>query len=120
LSYINDIRLYKLVTYGTESEGYTHDGCYHNDDVYKVMFSTTIHLDDFIRTSPEGLFRKIITDFGGDPDEFEFEGEVGDDELYIKSTFWRWYCPGVTCEPWDIASEEGLDGWDNWEVDGAW
>ena len=109
--------LYKLINYDRWDDQWNGDGDYHQYDIYKLYFYQDILLDRPI-VSPAGLYHKIITDMGLDPDQYTYQAEPGDDSIRITSGFWRWYATSGCHTPaaWDIAREEGLAGWDYyWE-----
>tara|TARA_R110002012_G_scaffold164449_1_gene326855 strand:+ start:345 stop:698 length:354 start_codon:yes stop_codon:yes gene_type:complete len=101
--------LYKLVEYGTQSEGWDIDGDYEDYGVYRIHAYKIITTDRPI-VSPAGL----AVACGGDKDSWD---QWDDYTLHLGCGFWRWVVDGSYLdENWSsMLDEEGLD--DDWQVD---
>ena len=106
--------LYKLVTYGTESDGWTVDGDYTQYGVYKVAFSTNVSTNDGRDIFAPDAFAKAC---GYDDDAYYYSANR--DTLFVTTTAWRWVVSGGYYDSnlYALASEEGCDGWDAVDVD---
>ena len=102
--------LYKLVTYGRQSDGWDLDSDYTEWDIYRVAFYKGVDAGRKI-VNPDGLFKHIMADYDVNIDEFGYD--ICGDTMYIKTLYWRWYdSNGRQGRPWEMAIEEGIRGWD--------
>lgn len=103
--------LYKLVTYDTESPGWTVNGDYTQYGVYKVGFSSTVRAGRPI-VSPDGFAKSQ----GFSADEYSWEADG--DTLYVSTLFWRWVTVGGYYDSnlYALAAEEGLTDWNAYDV----
>lgn len=107
--------LYKLVHYDRWDDTWNGDNDYSNYGIHKIYFYQDIQLDRPI-VSPAGLANKIISDIGNP--ELTYQCDKGDFSIRIITGFFRWYDDYGYHTPraWDIAREEGLPGWDWYEL----
>jgi hypothetical protein len=103
--------LYKLVTYDTQSPGWTVDGDYTEYGVYKVGFKTTECAGRKI-VSPDGFAKAC----GYTADDYSWD--ANGDTLYVSTLFWRWVVSGSYYDSnlYALAQDEGLDNWEAFDV----
>mgnify|MGYP003113140284 CR=1 FL=1 len=110
--------LYCLITSGIEScdiknkVEWNINYDYDKYGVYKIGFYQRFGIEGGIRCNPEGLFESICKYHGISPGEFGYDGEIGDDDMWIRSNYWLW-CWNQDSD--NLRIEENLDN--SWETE---